>query len=81
MNESPETQFYLNFPFLTEMCDFEVGFCDFTQDKDDDFDWTINTGGTGTFGTGPVADHTTEYSKGGHASLQTRPFIRGILDT
>nr|XP_054757464.1 MAM and LDL-receptor class A domain-containing protein 1-like [Lytechinus pictus] len=39
-------------------CDFENGFCNWTQDLKDDFNWTRATGETVTPGTGPSADHT-----------------------
>ncbi|XP_022096408.1 MAM and LDL-receptor class A domain-containing protein 1-like [Acanthaster planci] len=41
-------------------CDFENGFCSWTQltSPDDQFDWRWQTGSTGSTNTGPVADHT-----------------------
>ncbi|XP_025085528.1 MAM and LDL-receptor class A domain-containing protein 1-like [Pomacea canaliculata] len=42
-------------------CDFEsiaYPLCNFTQDTTDVFDWTLNSGGTSSTGTGPFADHT-----------------------
>ena len=41
------------------MCDFEHGMCHYTQDSDDDFDWTQRYGGTPSGNTGPEVDHTT----------------------
>ena len=40
-------------------CTFEQGLCSYTQLQDDQFDWTRNSGTTGTTGTGPPYDHTT----------------------
>ncbi|XP_078619648.1 MAM and LDL-receptor class A domain-containing protein 1-like [Branchiostoma floridae x Branchiostoma japonicum] len=40
-------------------CDFDTDLCDFEQNQDDDFDWTLQAGGTGSAGTGPSADHTS----------------------
>ncbi|XP_045197098.2 MAM and LDL-receptor class A domain-containing protein 1-like isoform X2 [Mercenaria mercenaria] len=40
-------------------CDFEDGFCNWKQDKMDDFDWTRLSGETLTDGTGPDSDHTS----------------------
>jgi len=40
-------------------CTFEQpSICGYTQDKNDRFDWTRNTGGTQTGSTGPASDHT-----------------------
>lgn len=46
------------------MCDFEAGFCDWTQDINDQFDWTRKRNGTLSKGTGPPYDHTTESQYG-----------------
>ena len=37
---------------------FESGLSGWTQSKADDFDWTLDVAGTGSFGTGPSVDHT-----------------------
>ena len=42
-----------------ERCDFEKGLCSWTQDTDDIFDWTRDSGGTSSWLTGPGRDHTT----------------------
>ena len=42
-----------------ERCDFERGLCSWTQDSDDIFDWTRDSGGTSSWLTGPGRDHTT----------------------
>ncbi|KAH3887671.1 hypothetical protein DPMN_011689 [Dreissena polymorpha] len=39
-------------------CNFDQGLCTWTQDKGDNFDWTLNRGPTPTTLTGPSADHT-----------------------
>lgn len=46
------------------MCDFEAGFCDWTQDMNDQFDWTRKRNGTLSKFTGPPYDHTTESQYG-----------------
>ncbi|XP_053397191.1 sushi, von Willebrand factor type A, EGF and pentraxin domain-containing protein 1-like [Mercenaria mercenaria] len=40
-------------------CDFDNGFCHWTQVDNDDFDWTLNEGQTQTSNTGPSSDHTS----------------------
>ena len=43
----------------TATCAFETSdLCGYTQDKDDDFDWSRHRGDTASFDTGPVDDHT-----------------------
>ncbi|CAH1263488.1 PKD1L3 [Branchiostoma lanceolatum] len=39
-------------------CDFETGMCGWTQDSEDDFDWSRHKGSTSTENTGPPFDHT-----------------------
>ena len=42
-------------------CDFESGFCNYTQEHITDiFNWTRHQGGTYSGGTGPTADHTKQ---------------------
>ena len=41
-----------------EMCNFESDICSWTQDTDDQFDWTRDNGGTNSYYTGPGRDHT-----------------------
>ncbi len=45
------------FPVVS--CNFDNDVCGFVQDSNDKFDWTRNKGGTGSYQTGPSADHTT----------------------
>ncbi|XP_071503069.1 MAM domain-containing glycosylphosphatidylinositol anchor protein 2-like [Diadema antillarum] len=40
-------------------CDFEYGTCGWQQSYYDDFDWSLNSGGTSSSSTGPSGDHTT----------------------
>ncbi|KAJ8048132.1 MAM and LDL-receptor class A domain-containing protein 1 [Holothuria leucospilota] len=47
-----------------KMCDFENGWCDFTQLTDDVFDWRRHQGSTSSDSTGPDADHTTGTAQG-----------------
>ena len=38
-------------------CNFDDGkLCSFTNDQNDEFDWTINSGSTSSFDTGPSQD-------------------------
>ena len=46
------------FYFLAFRCNFDNNMCGFTQDKDDQFDWTRLKGQTQTSKTGPFGDHT-----------------------
>eukprot|EP00112_Aurelia_sp_Birch-Aquarium-sp1_P024327 Seg765.1 transcript_id=Seg765.1/GoldUCD/mRNA.D3Y31 product="Meprin A subunit beta" protein_id=Seg765.1/GoldUCD/D3Y31 len=45
----------------SENCDFDNGLCNgfFTQDKSDDFDFSLRIGSTPSWYTGPEVDHTT----------------------
>ena len=45
----------------SENCDFDNGLCNgfFTQDKSDDFDFSLRIGSTPSWYTGPDVDHTT----------------------
>ena len=46
-------------------CDFEGGLCNFRDGMDEvDFFWSRNTGSTGSWGTGPVTDHTLGTDQG-----------------
>ncbi|XP_070567019.1 MAM and LDL-receptor class A domain-containing protein 2-like [Ptychodera flava] len=63
-------------PYHSLECDFEDNhLCDWTQESDDDFDWTWGSGSTVTPGTGPSVDHTTGTDQGHYlyvdAALQT----------
>jgi len=41
-------------------CDFETDMCKWTNTPSgDQFDWTRDSGGTPSLGTGPTTDHTT----------------------
>ena len=40
-------------------CDFEIGYCTWTQSHTDTFDWIRQRGNTTSVGTGPTGDHTT----------------------
>ena len=44
---------------LVASCDFEKSICGFTQDINDNFDWTRHKGSTSSWSTGPSADYTT----------------------
>ena len=40
-------------------CNFDIGFCTWKQDTNDQFDWSRQRGSTASSSTGPSADHTT----------------------
>lgn len=40
-------------------CNFERDLCNWQQDKTENLDWTRDSGGTASSGTGPSFDHTT----------------------
>ncbi|EDV19642.1 uncharacterized protein TRIADDRAFT_61895 [Trichoplax adhaerens] len=48
-----------------DRCDFENGFCGWSQNFKDDFDWIIMHGKTPSANTGPDVDHTF-HNKSGH---------------
>ena len=50
--------------FFLHRCTFEQSLCRWNQLSDDDFDWTRNQGSTGSYGTGPMFDHTLGSSAG-----------------
>ncbi|XP_077978864.1 MAM and LDL-receptor class A domain-containing protein 1-like [Glandiceps talaboti] len=58
-----------NCALYTERCDLEIGFCNWIQGEDDDFDWTLNKGDTPSPGTGPSMDHTKGDSSGQYAYI------------
>ena len=41
-------------------CDFESGYCGWTQGTQDDLNWHLNKGMTNTILTGPSVDHTLQ---------------------
>ena len=46
-------------------CSFDSAFdyCSWTQSRDDDFQWSLESGPTGSSNTGPSSDHTSGNSK------------------
>uniref|UniRef100_A0A8C6TCS7 MAM domain-containing protein n=1 Tax=Neogobius melanostomus TaxID=47308 RepID=A0A8C6TCS7_9GOBI len=44
-------------------CSFEDGLCSWLQGAEDNLDWTLGSGSTGTPNTGPTGDHTTGNGK------------------
>ncbi|GFN85250.1 MAM and LDL-receptor class a domain-containing protein 2-like [Plakobranchus ocellatus] len=56
-------------PALKE-CTFEAGFCDYTQETNDKFDWSVGSNSTDSSGTGPGLDHTYGSSIGKYAFLE-----------
>ncbi|WP_411026704.1 hypothetical protein, partial [Salmonella sp. s54395] len=52
-------------------CDFQTGFCGYTQSFDDHFDWTRKRGSTSSTGTGPAVDHTLATSSGYYVYIET----------
>ncbi|XP_053397254.1 uncharacterized protein LOC123551744 isoform X2 [Mercenaria mercenaria] len=57
-------------------CDFDDGFCNWAQDKTDDFDWIRWSGETPTDGTGPNSDHTS--GEGFYVYIETTPSYHNI---
>ena len=45
---------------ISPNCDFESGLCTWQQSLVDQFNWTLRTGRTQSFGTGPIGDHTPQ---------------------
>ena len=64
-------------------CDFQSGFCSWTQSKSDDFDWTRRKNGTVSVGTGPPHDHTYGSDTGYYIYIETssprKPNDRAVL--
>ena len=58
------------FPPSSFDCTFEQGLASWTQDKSDQFDWSIATGTTLSRGTGPSSDHTLQSSSGHYAYIE-----------
>ena len=56
---SPVSYMYWYCIFTAEIQEF----CGWTQDKTDDFDWSINKGSTKSSETGPTIDHTLKTGK------------------
>jgi hypothetical protein len=52
-------------------CTFEQGFCFFSQDQTDDFDWTRHAGQTNSLATGPSRDHTLNRANGHYLYIET----------
>ena len=44
---------------VIQTCTFESGLCGWVQDTTDTLNWTVDSGGTSSTGTGPSFDHTT----------------------
>lgn len=40
-------------------CNFDTNTCGWTQSRNDDFNWSLHKGQTGSSGTGPSRDHTS----------------------
>lgn len=55
----------------TERCNFETDICNWVQDDSDDFDWSWQSGGTSTVGTGPGLDHTYGNLTGHYIYIET----------
>ncbi|XP_069067879.1 MAM and LDL-receptor class A domain-containing protein 1 isoform X2 [Pleurodeles waltl] len=52
-------------------CDFEFDLCSWTQNKNDDFDWSLRAGSTPTTGTGPATDHTLREPSGHYIFIES----------
>lgn len=61
-----QTFLFLFFPLgacVAQSCDFETNTCGWQQATNDKFDWTRQSGKTGTSGTGATTDHTSLVKK------------------
>ena len=56
---------------IVGLCNFEEGWCDFTQERNDSH-WLLHSGPTPSDGTGPTFDHSTFSSKGKCSSSVNR---------
>ncbi|CAH3118157.1 unnamed protein product [Pocillopora meandrina] len=61
-------------------CDFEGGFCLWTQDSTDSFNWTRHRGRTSSTDTGPTTDHTLKTGNGTYAYAEAS-YPRQLNDT
>lgn len=62
------------------MCSFEepTGLCNWAQDYDDNLDWELGQGSTGSLGTGPKRDHTLGLPSGHYIFLEASyPAVKG----
>ncbi|KAH9494981.1 hypothetical protein Btru_018317 [Bulinus truncatus] len=53
------------------MCDFEQDMCGYTQESNDNFDWTRIQTATTTSGTGPTTDHTMSSTRGYYVYIES----------
>ena len=56
----PSTSMPAQSPTTSPNCHFETGLCIWQQSVTDQFNWTVSSGATTSFGTGPVGDHTPQ---------------------
>ncbi len=70
---------------LLGLDDFEVDFGNYSDAAGDDFDWTRDSGGTPSTGTGPSVDHTLGTSAGYYlyteASNPNNPNMTALLES
>ena len=52
-------------------CDFETGFCSWSNVNNDDFDWLLHKGETPSWDTGPTVDHTLNTANGTYVYIET----------
>ena len=52
-------------------CDFETGFCSWSNVDNDDFDWLLHKGETPSWNTGPTVDHTLNTANGTYVYIET----------
>lgn len=60
----------VRYPTLPLNCDFENGYCTWTNDTEAEFSWQINRGSTLSDETGPILDHTTDTAKGHYLFIE-----------
>eukprot|EP00795_Rhopilema_esculentum_P012712 gene12712-3431_t len=59
-------------------CDFEIGYCGYTNIDDDKFDWIRHSGDTPSVKTGPKVDHTLGTSLGQYVYIEaSSPRVEG----
>ncbi|XP_072269512.1 MAM and LDL-receptor class A domain-containing protein 1 [Pyxicephalus adspersus] len=52
-------------------CNFEFDLCDWKQDQDDNFNWSLRAGSTPTLSTGPVTDHSLQNPSGSYIFIES----------